>query len=138
MLFEVYYKITPNENQSLTVETYSLYSDYTAHYNHLKQNYDKYYFFELDDTETYNLKGNDEAWRLFYNRFTKNIDSILTTKFDLDEIIKEYVNAEENAKKGNYEYYAEEDADILFDIIVDHEIAKCDVDECVNMWNEED
>ena len=137
-MFEVYYKITPNENQSLTVETYSLYSDYTAHYNHLKQNYDKYYFFELDDTETYNLKGNAEAWRLFYNRFTKNIDSILTTRFDLSEIIKEYVNAEENAKKGNYEYYAEEDADILFDIIVDQEIAECDVDECVNMWNEED
>lgn len=135
-MFDTYYKITPNKNQSLTVETYCLYSDRTAHYNNLKQQYDRYFFFELDDIDTYDIKGNAEAWALFYNRFTKNIDSILTTRFDLDEIINEYSNAEENAKKGNYEYYVEEDADILFDIIVDHEIAECDVDECISMWEE--
>lgn len=135
-MFNTYYKITPNKNQSLTVETYCLYSDKTAHYNNLKQRYDRYFFFELDDVDTYEIKGNAEAWTLFYNHFTKNIDSILTTRFDLDEIINEYSNAEENAKKGNYEYYAEEDADILFNIIVDQEIAECDIDECVNMWEE--
>ena len=135
-MFNTYYKITPNKNQSLTVEMYCLCSDRTAHYNNLKQRYDRYFFFELDDVDTYEIKGNAEAWTLFYNRFTKSIDSILTTRFDLDEITKEYSSAEENAKKGNYEYYVEEDANILFDIIVDQEIAECEIDACVNMWEE--
>ena len=137
-MFNTYYKITPNKNQSLTVETYCLYSDQTAHYNNLEQRYDRYFFFELDDVDTYKIKGNAEAWALFYNRFKKNTESILTTRFDLDGIIEEYSNAEENAEKYYYEYYVEEDADILFDIIVDQEIAECDIDECVNMWNEKE
>ncbi len=140
-MFEEYYIITPHADQKITVECYSLCKDESATYIWSEHRYKPYYHFEYEGFETYSIEGNKKAWDLFYNRFVGDSNkevSIYVTDFDLERIKEEYSGALADAKKWGYEYYEEEDANNLFDIITDSEISPYDVDECVNMWNEED
>ncbi len=66
----------------------------------------------------------------------KGKDSFLTEDFSLERIKEEYSASEAICKKEGLEYDPIEDSKYLWDAIFEGEIAECEIDECVNMWNE--
>lgn len=139
-MFEEYYRITPNANQSLTVEFYCLVTGYKSEYASALSFDNTYKYFEYSGIETFDIPGNAEAWQLFYNRFKasckKGEDSFLTEDFDLERIKEEYSASEAICKKEGLEYDPIEDSRDLWDAVLCGEISEYDVDVCSDMWND--